>query len=1029
MVCLVPTPLRATRVARRLCDVAEGNLFGARVTTLDALAPALLAGMGDRRPVLSPLAEKLLALEAGDAAGGLFAGLQPASGLARALASAVGELRDGELASAEVRAAAAEVGGRAGERLALVATALEAYEQRLAELGALDRAACARALATAFAHGASTEETRDLDALVLDGFTALPPAAFDVVWALAHRARRTMARLPFYPERPDVSAPAERLLRRLEGLHELSARRDVAIGLEDVDGGERAPRLSRVLRALAGGPGGGPEGAAGLVIAAVGAGEEGEAETAASALARLLEEGFAAEDILAFAPSVSRAAPRLARACASLGVPFAAGRGMPIAELPPVRAVRDALRAAVQPGRAVLEALIHSPYLSLGRTSAGLARWLDRAGAIDGRGDPEKALRGRASMLRSPASSSERAACLRSAEALAELRSALRPLASPGRPREHAARCRALLAGPDVRRRAARGEMELARRDLAALACVEEVSDHLARALGLLGHGDEAVTPERWSDLLDLALCEAALAPPAEPASGAVELWPLDEAPGLSARAALVVGCAEGSFPPPPLPEPILRDAERAALNRCARRAAVASGQLARAEALHGAFCALAAGREALALTWPGAGPDGAGASPAPLAVEALLVAGVDVPAAPDREQVQARRQSEGQALREAARVFVRAGEAAVARAEALSGALGERLASALARGGLEAERRRAVLARHASPAAGALPSDLVGELRKVLPDEWTPSQLESHARCPYRLFAGLALGLRDPEAADLDIDPRDEGRLAHAILEWFVRRRLSRKALPLSGAPEERDELRAVAAELFARYEADGCTGDPATWAGRRAGILTRLERVIAAEARSSARDAGGGVTPALLEYRFGGDSGVPPLAFPVPGDGGERQEVLVRGRIDRVDASPDRIVLIDYKDARARGDWKKKLERSELGETNFQVPAYLMAASRALPGRAALEATYLLLRSAERVEPFRADRSDPLLAADEAGRAAARDAGFVPFADAVVAAVQRIRAGELPIASRDCTGCPFGAVCRSQSLAEALS
>jgi hypothetical protein len=76
--------------------------------------------------------------------------------------------------------------------------------------------------------------------------------------------------------------------------------------------------------------------------------------------------------------------------------------------------------------------------------------------------------------------------------------------------------------------------------------------------------------------------------------------------------------------------------------------------------------------------------------------------------------------------------------------------------------------------------------------------------------------------------------------------------------------------------------------------------------------------------------------------------------------------------------------------------------------------------------LRCAERLAPFEVDAGDPLFAADAASRAAARDAGARPFADAVVGAVRRIRAGELPIASRDCSGCAFGALCRAQALAE---
>ncbi len=97
VVCLVPSALRASRVARRLCDAGGGILFAARVTTFDAFAPGLLAATGDRRLVLSPLAERLLALEAGRAAGGLLRDLAPGAGLARALASTLRELREGEL--------------------------------------------------------------------------------------------------------------------------------------------------------------------------------------------------------------------------------------------------------------------------------------------------------------------------------------------------------------------------------------------------------------------------------------------------------------------------------------------------------------------------------------------------------------------------------------------------------------------------------------------------------------------------------------------------------------------------------------------------------------------------------------------------------------------------------------------------------------------------------------------------------------------------------------------------------------------
>ncbi|HSN89780.1 MAG TPA: hypothetical protein VLS93_01010, partial [Anaeromyxobacteraceae bacterium] len=69
LLALVPTPLSALRAARRLCDAQGGVLLGPSVTTFERLAPGLLAEAGDRRAVLEPLAERLLAVRAAGAAG------------------------------------------------------------------------------------------------------------------------------------------------------------------------------------------------------------------------------------------------------------------------------------------------------------------------------------------------------------------------------------------------------------------------------------------------------------------------------------------------------------------------------------------------------------------------------------------------------------------------------------------------------------------------------------------------------------------------------------------------------------------------------------------------------------------------------------------------------------------------------------------------------------------------------------------------------------------------------------------------
>ena len=936
VLCLVPTPLRAARAARRLCDAEGGVLFGARVLTPDALVPELLAAGGDGRALLSPLAELFLAAEAGRVAGGAFATLEPWDGLAAALAGAIGELRRGEVSAGQARAAA-ERAGPAGERLALVAQALDAYQLRLRELNALDRPGAFRAAADLLAAGVVSDELRQLDVLVLDGFAALAPAELDLLLSLTRRAVRTHARVPFTPERADLCAPAERFLRALEGMHALPARQELAVSLSPLDaGGERAPRLVAMLAAAGGtvlAPVAPVEG--GHVVGLSGAGERGEAEAVANLLARWLGGSPDAGGPGASGPGASRSGtsrlgasgldatgpddgrqddgrqdggrsarrldpdeaavlcgdpartgPLLARACAELGVPLALGQGTTLAELPPVRSVRAALAAAASPGRAALERLVRSPYLGLARIPAGLAQQLDRAGAIEGRGDPVSALARRAASLTAGEASRERAATTAAAEALSAACEAARVLAGAAPARTHARRLRGFLAAAGARRRAARAELPLALRDLEALARVEEVADDLARSLALAGQGAVSLDTSRWARLLDVALERARLTPAANPEAGAVELWPLSEAPGLAARACVVMGCARGAFPAPGGASPLLRDAEREALRQELGRPALASSGERRGRALHAAFCALAVGREAVALSWPGPGPEGPGAVPAPLAVEALRGAGAEVPDGSDASGASTTSGSARARLARAARAFraeneARArdpspapapertipatqelpsphaagrapadvsphaagrapadvcdlpsppegerapartrvlpalpvgerapaqarvlpsppeGERASARTRVLPSSPegergrergsppprtplpdeeGERLHHALARGALEWERLRTLATGVPGPALGLVPAALTAALAAAWPAEWSPSLLETQARCPYRLFASVPLGLGEPEGGGLDVEPRHEGSLAHAVLERLLR-------------------------------------------------------------------------------------------------------------------------------------------------------------------------------------------------------------------------------------------------------------
>jgi RecB family exonuclease len=1002
VLCLVSSPLSAARGARRLCDAQGGILFGPAVATLDGVVPSILAAAGDRRPVLSPLGERLLAARSGRAAGGRFAEVAPDGGLAASLASALAELRRGEVAPPVALAAAADLAGGAAARLAALAAALEAHEAALRDLAVLDRAGAMRAAAAAARRGALPADLREIDLLVVDGVCDASAAEWDLLSALAARARRTRLHVPYFAERPDLCAPVEPLLRRVEALHPIAARREIEVVLPRIEGEGRAPRVAALLGALGGGRAP-PAATGGLVLAEPGAGEAGEAAAAARVLTRLLEGRFAPEEVVIVASAPRRAAPALAAACAAAGIPFAAGRGPALREAPPVRAVLDALAAAASGlDRTAAERLAASTYLAPRGLPDGLGALLDRAGALDGRAPPAAALRRRAGALAAPAAAPERSALRRAADGLDALAASIRPLGSAATPREHAARIGAFVGAAGLGRRAARGPREIAARDLAALAALEETLDGLARALTLVGRGAERIGAAEFRALAALALDGAVLPPPPEPAAGAVELWGLDEAAGLSARAVVLTGCVRGHWPPPPAPEPLLREPERQAVNAALRRAALPVAAARRARSAFHAFSAVAAGAEAVAFLWPARGPGGDGGPLAPLVADALAAVGeAPAPVAPAPPLAAARTE------REALRAAARAGPGALG---ALAGTpLAGRARDALRRGAVEGERRAAVRERRASPHAGALEGAALDAFRAALPEEWSPTQLEDWARCPFRLLLRVGARLAEPAEEGLDIEGRDEGSLLHAVLERFVKARVARHAWPPAGDGADLAEARATASEVLAEFERAGRTGDPAVWAARREAVLARLDRIVRAEAEGPAD-----VAPALVEHAFGGRSGSPPLELAAAGE-----VVRLRGRIDRVDAGPSRLLVIDYKNSKGSG-LAEKLDPASFGETSFQIPAYLLVAARELPGRPRLDATYAVLRSAERLAPAELDPAHFLLAAASQGE------GEGPtFAAAVVRAAATIRRGALPIASRSCAHCPFGAVCRFEGAA----
>ncbi len=214
------------------------------------------------------------------------------------------------------------------------------------------------------------------------------------------------------------------------------------------------------------------------------------------------------------------------------------------------------------------------------------------------------------------------------------------------------------------------------------------------------------------------------------------------------------------------------------------------------------------------------------------------------------------------------------------------------------------------------------------------------PTALESYARCPFQFFARHALGLEPLERPEDILGPSaaEFGEIGHRILNWFYRELIDAGYFE---KPADRLNVDAVlqsaAARAFADYEKNHSVGYPLAWESQKAAIIELLQRVIAqdlGELRAS------GYVPAELETEIEGRLAAD---WPEP-----LKNLKIRGRIDRIDRSQERLRVIDYKfksGAKALS-LDKDLPRAALRGERLQPPFYYFLTERRLAEQASKSA-----------------------------------------------------------------------------------
>lgn len=215
------------------------------------------------------------------------------------------------------------------------------------------------------------------------------------------------------------------------------------------------------------------------------------------------------------------------------------------------------------------------------------------------------------------------------------------------------------------------------------------------------------------------------------------------------------------------------------------------------------------------------------------------------------------------------------------------------------------------------------------GNLSALRDDAWlelqsavSPTNLEHYAVCGYRYFARSLLRLstvEEPEEREM-MDPATRGGLIHDVIETFFRRQKER-GRPAPGeawTDADRATLMAILDDALADARDRGLTGLD-VYAGHEARTI-RADLALFLEADNALREHTGAV-PSEFE-----------TAIPETEVGG----VTLRGRVDRIDRSPDNshAWVIDYKTGSLRDEFKKITPDNPLADgAKLQLPAYLSA------------------------------------------------------------------------------------------------
>jgi ATP-dependent helicase/nuclease subunit B len=977
---LVPSRLHANRVRAQAMALPRTGIH-----TFAQLVTLLLRRAAIELPTLSAPARTMLLRTTMRrlAEAGALPNLAPVAGKAGFIAD-IGDLLD-ELAEAEATPAAlaaANVGPYDAEYAAIYA----AYGEALAQHNLADGP---RRLALARTALRQESTVLRLELLVIDGFDQFTPTQLSLLQSLASHARQTLITLTGEP----TPRPAHRRFQHT--LQQVQAAFP-GITVTYLDGraaseGQNAGTLAYVERHLFNLDPPPPIGAGGALLTIAAADREREVRAALRHARTLLLGGAAPEQIALLYRDGAAYAPLLREVATEYGLPVALYEGQPLADAPPVVALRNllALPAANYPRRALVECwrnLAAWPTPNGPADPAWTASMLDRAARAVGVSGGIERMRAALEALvaaEPPADPDEPGGPALSPAEASEVLQALDAFVIWGSP---IPRARIAQHTQWLRERLfpEHGPQPFAL-DPVQTTILQRTLDELASADLLLGE------PERDAAAF-VAELEAALARvrygAEEPRAGAIAILPVLVARGANFEHVVLLGLAEGEWPARPTEPPIYTRRERTAL--------IAAGiPLApRDPADERSLFYEAASRASRSLTLTRTRLDEGGNSLPASPYQRSLLELFTTQSVPARQV----RAGSSPDLAEAAseqEVLIALAQSPnlqlVGRFPSLVPHITRAIAIEQAREGTTAYGRYEGLIDEETVLAAL--AEQLGPAHR-----WSITQINDYTTCPFRFAAAHLLRLVPVAEPEEGLEQVGRGRLYHAILAQAGKAWASSdldfsasNEAPLLAALDS--AAATVLEEAPTRY---GFTPGP-LWAWEQDHTRRRLAQAI----RRALHEGGERerFRPVASEVGFGLQRGVGPLRIETSAG-----PALIAGRIDRIDQDEHgRLALIDYKSNSS----PRRLDDTVSGR-DVQLTVYTLAVEQQLaPTQSVERASFLHLGNGKR---------SAALTTNE------RVAAVTALQERLATAMVGARSGQFPVRpSAECPpSCAYQHICR---------